>query len=186
MNANAQHVRDEWLALRCQAGEPEAFAELVQTMERPLLYFAQKLVNDECKALDVLQEVWLHAFLNIKRLEEPRHIRAWLYRQTHGLAIDRIRKDVASERREQQHAEFRAEATEDPSFDEEDAAEVHAALNKLDIRQREVLVLHFLEDMSLAEIGGILDCPEGTVKSRLHYAKKALHSLLRGQNNEQH
>jgi DNA-directed RNA polymerase specialized sigma24 family protein len=47
-------------------------------MVRPLLYFAQKLVNDESKALDVLQEVWLKAFQMIGRLEKPRLVRAWL------------------------------------------------------------------------------------------------------------
>ena len=62
MNAAAKQVRDEWIALRCQHGEPEAFGDLVREMERPLLYFAQKLVNDQDKALDVLQEVWLKAF----------------------------------------------------------------------------------------------------------------------------
>jgi RNA polymerase sigma-70 factor, ECF subfamily len=68
MSAESRQVRDEWLALRCQHGEPEAFRELVAEMERPLLYFARKLVNDEGKAFDVLQEVWLKVFRTIRRL----------------------------------------------------------------------------------------------------------------------
>src|SRR5882724_1078441 len=79
MNANLQQARDEWIALRCQLGEPEAFADLIQEMERPLLYFVRKLVNNEDKALDVLQEVWLKAFRTIRRLENPQSVRAWLY-----------------------------------------------------------------------------------------------------------
>src|SRR4051794_6634477 len=110
MNASTKQVRDEWLALRCQRGEPEAFAELVRELERPLLYFAHKLVNDQDKALDVLQEVWLRAFRGLRRLENPGSVRAWLYRLTRGLAVDRVRRDAAEERRERAHAEERPEA----------------------------------------------------------------------------
>jgi RNA polymerase sigma-70 factor (ECF subfamily) len=185
MNANIRQARDEWIALRCQNGEPRAFADLVGEMERPLLYFAQKLVNDEDKALDVLQEVWLKAFQTIGRLEKPGLVRAWLYRLTRGLAIDRVRKDMAERRRVREHAEERTEMDDgaDPSFDEEDASVLHRALDSLEIQHREVLVLHFLEELTVSEIAGIVGCPEGTVKSRIYYAKRALHTALRGEDH---
>jgi RNA polymerase sigma-70 factor (ECF subfamily) len=185
MNASVQPTRDEWIALRCQHGEPEAFADLVREMERPLLYFVQKLVNDEDKALDVLQEVWLKAFQTIRGLESPRSVRAWLYRLARGLAIDLVRKEVASEQRERAHAEEKADNGEGPSFAAEDAAALHRALDKLDLRHREVLVLHFLEEMSTVEVGTVLGCPAGTVKSRLYHAKRALQSALRGETDGQ-
>lgn len=180
MNASVKQARDEWITLRCQHGEPEAFGDLVREMERPLLYFAQKLVNDEDKALDVLQEVWLKVFQTIRRLEKPRLVRAWLYRLTRGLAIDRIRKDAAEKRRESVHAEERVDSDEGPSFADEDAAALHRALDALDVRHREVLVLAFLEEMSITEMSAALGCLEGTVKSRIHYAKRALKEVLRG------
>jgi RNA polymerase sigma-70 factor (ECF subfamily) len=185
MSANVKKARDEWIALRCQHGEPGAFEDLVREMERPLLYFAQKLVNDEDKALDVLQEVWLKAFQTIRRLENPRLVRAWLYRLTRGLAIDRVRKDVAEERRESVHAEERVDPDEGPSFDDEDAVALHQALDALDVRHREVLVLHFLEEMTIPEIAGVVGCAEGTVKSRLYYAKRALQAALQGKRHGQ-
>ena len=185
MNASVRQARDEWIVLRCQHGEPEAFGDLVREMERPLLYFAQKSVNDEDKALDVLQEVWLKAFQTIRRLENPRLLRAWLYRLTRGLAIDRVRKDVAADRRERTRAEERLDSEEEASFDEEDASTVHRALDALDVRHREVLVLHFLEEMSIAEVSTALGCPAGTVKSRIHHAKRALKQALQGKSNGQ-
>ena len=100
---------------------------LVREFERPLLYFAQKLLNDEDKALDVLQEVWFKAFRSIGRLEKPSLVRAWLYRLTRSQAIDRIRKDMAEDRRERLYAEARADAGEETSFDEEDAGALHKA-----------------------------------------------------------
>jgi RNA polymerase sigma-70 factor (ECF subfamily) len=181
MNASIKQARDEWIALRCQHAEPEAFADLVRELERPLLYFVQKLVNDEDKALDVLQEVWINAFKTIRGLEEPRLVRAWLYRLSRGLAIDRIRKEAAQARHERAHAEEIGETdTTAPTFDDEDAAALHLALDAVAVAHREVLVLHFLEEMSVSEIAAILGCPEGTVKSRIHYAKRALRAALRG------
>jgi RNA polymerase sigma-70 factor (ECF subfamily) len=180
MDAELQQARDEWIALRCQHGEPQAFSDLVREMERPLLYFAQKLLGNEDKALDVLQEVWLKAFRTIRRLEHPRMLRSWLYQMTRGLAIDRIRKDQSNERLEHAYAEEATGAVEEPTFNVEDTSAVHRALDTLELKHREVLVLYFLEDMTIAEIASIVGCPEGTVKSRIHHAKSALKAALRG------
>jgi RNA polymerase sigma-70 factor (ECF subfamily) len=173
-------ARDEWLALRCQHGRPEAFEELVREMERPLLYYATKLLGDEGRALDVLQEVWLRALRSIRRLEDPRRLRAWLYRIAHGLVVDRIRHDASQARAEQARA-LAPDAAAEEAFAAEDAGAIHRALDALDARHREVLVLHFLEDMPLADVAAVTCCPVGTVKSRLFYAKQALREvLLRG------
>jgi len=182
MESTARQARDEWIARRCQLGEPEAFADLVREMERPLLYFAQKLLSNEDTALDVLQEVWLKVFRTIRRLENPRMLRPWLYGTTRGLAIDRVRKDQSDERLERAYAQQTVSAADLTSFDEEDAAAVHRALDTLPVEHREVLVLCFLEEMSIAEIASILGCPEGTVKSRIHHAKRALKAALQGAN----
>lgn len=180
MAATTQQLRDEWLALRCQHGDPSAFAELVAAMERPLMYFVAKLIGDQDAALDVLQEVWLKAFLKIGRLEKPQRLRPWLYQLARGLAIDRCRKAHAESRREQDHAIDHAAWTEESTFDIEDVDALHQALDKLDWKHREVLVLHFLEDLSIGEVAAIVDCPEGTVKSRLFHAKRALRVALGG------
>ena len=182
MESTASQARDEWIARRCQLGEPEAFADLVRELERPLLYFAQKLLGNDDTALDVLQEVWLKAFQTIRRLDNPRVLRAWLYRMTRGLAIDRIRKDRSDERLQRGYVEQAGTVAEEPEFDAEDAAAVHRALDALEVKHREVLVLCFLEDMTIAEIASVVGCPEGTVKSRIHHAKRALKAALQGAN----
>ncbi len=175
----ASRTRDEWVALRCQAGEPDAFRDLVALMERPLLYYATKLTGNAETALDVLQDVWLKAFRGIRQLQDPGALRPWLYRITHGLAVDRVRQQVARERAEEPDPTDFQESGE-PSFAEDDAAALHEALNALGLKHREVLVLYFLEDFAVAEIARVLGCSEGTVKSRLHYAKRALKEILLG------
>lgn len=173
----ASRARDEWIALRCQSGEPDAFQDLVAAMERPLLYYAAKLLGSEERALDALQDTWVRVFRGIRKLQDPGLLRPWLYRVAYGTAIDRIRKDASRQRAEEFHTEATPETVE-PDFENVDAAAVHQALDALDLRHREVLVLHFLEDFSVAEIAAVVGCPEGTVKSRIHHAKKAMKEIL--------
>jgi RNA polymerase sigma-70 factor, ECF subfamily len=172
-------THDEWIALRCQAGEPSAFEDLVALMERPLLYYATKLTGNAETALDILQDVWMRAFRGIRKLKDPGSLRPWLYRITHGMAVDRIRQHISRERAEEAHLTGFQE-TADPSFPEDDAAALHEALNELGLKHREVLVLYFLEDFPLAEIAMVVGCSEGTIKSRLHYAKRAMKEILLG------
>jgi RNA polymerase sigma-70 factor (ECF subfamily) len=179
MTASTQQTRDELLALRCQTGAAGAFAELVREMERPLLYFVAKVAGEPA-ALDVLQDVWLKAFRTIDRLAEPKRLRPWLYRLARGLAIDRVRKTRADALRESEHARELEGAGAEPTFDADDAAAIHRALDALPLPLREVLVLHFLEELPLAEVAAVVGCPEGTVKSRLHAAKRALRAVLGG------
>jgi RNA polymerase sigma-70 factor (ECF subfamily) len=173
-----ERARYEWLALRCQAGDPGAFEDLVAVMERPLLYYASSLTGNQDDGLDVLQDVWMRVFRRIGELREPAALRAWLYRLTHGVAVDRIRRNRSRERTEEEHyADFNE--AEEPSFAEEDAAAIHEALGEIGLKHREVLVLHFLQDLSMADIAQIVDCSEGTVRSRIFYGKKAMKEILK-------
>lgn len=170
-------VQYEWLALRCQSGEPGAFEDLIAVMERPLLYYAASLTGSVDSALDVLQEVWIKAFRGIRKLKNPGALRSWLYTITHGIIVDRIRGNVSREQAEKMQFEEVEEAQE-PSFAEEETAAIHWALTEIGLKHREVLVLHFLEDLSLAEIAAVVGCSEGTVKFRIHYAKRAMKEIL--------
>jgi RNA polymerase sigma-70 factor (ECF subfamily) len=156
-----------------------AFEDLVAIMERPLLYYATSLTGSRESGLDVLQEVWIKVLGGIRKLKNPSSLRSWLYSITHAVAVDRIRRNASRERAEQVDLEDFQEA-EEPSFADEDAAAIHLALGQIGLRHREVLVLHFLEDMSIAEIAEAVGCSEGTVKSRMHYARRAMKEVLSG------
>jgi RNA polymerase sigma-70 factor (ECF subfamily) len=155
-------------------------------MERPLLYFARSIVRDDEAALDVLQAVWMTAFRALRRLDEPAALRSWLYRVTRGHAVDHVRRDAARASAERSlalagEADEATPAQDEPRFDAEDAAALHRALGTLDVRHREVLVLHFLEDMPVDQVAAVVGCPPGTVKSRIYYAKRALKEALQRQ-----
>jgi RNA polymerase sigma factor (sigma-70 family) len=119
-------TQDEWIALRCQSGEPDAFEDLVAVMERPLLYYATKLTGNAETALDVLQDAWVSVFRGIRRLKDPGSLRPWLYRITHGIAVDRIRRNISIERAGEVHvAAFHESA--DPSFSESERTKASPA-----------------------------------------------------------
>jgi len=172
----------EWLALRCQSGETGAFDDLIAVMERPLLYYAMSLAGNEDAALDVLQEVWIRVFQGVHKLKDPAKLRSWVYSVVHGIAVDRIRRNRVRERAESVALEDFDEA-EEPVFAADDAEAIHAALEQIEFKHREVLVLHFLEDLKIAEIAEVVGCSEGTVKSRLHYAKRAMKENLKGKSD---
>lgn len=179
-NQGEDRVQFEWLALRCQTGDPEAFADLIAVMERPLLYYATSLTGSQDTALDVLQDVWLKVVRGIRRLKDPGSLKPWLYAITHGVAVDRIRRDYKRDKAEQSQLDD-AFNIEEPSFGEDDATAIRDALNRLGVKHREVLVLHFLQDLSILEIAVVVGCSEGTVKSRIHYAKRQLKQILEGE-----
>ncbi len=179
---NENRARYEWIALRCQSGDMSAFEDLVAIMERPLLYYATTLTGSQDVGLDVLQDVWIKVLHGIRKLKDPGSLRSWLYAITHGVAVDRIRRNTSRERAEQVELEDFQEA-EEPLFAVEEAAAIHLALSQISLTHREVLVLHFLEDMPIAEIAVVVECSEGTVKSRLHYAKRAMKEVLSGGNH---
>ena len=147
-------------------------------MESPLLYYLTKLLNDQGRAFDALQDVWLTAYRGFRSLHDPRALRVWLYRIAHGLAVDHIRSEMSRERAELVWAKS-PESSDEVSFEGEDAASVHRALDELDFKHRDVLVLHFLNDFPISAIASIAGCPEGTVKSRIYYAKRALKEALK-------
>jgi hypothetical protein len=66
--SRTSRTQDEWIALRCQSGEPSGFEDLVAVMERPLLYYASKLAGNVEAGLDILQDVWVKVFRDIRGL----------------------------------------------------------------------------------------------------------------------
>jgi RNA polymerase sigma-70 factor, ECF subfamily len=179
--AETERARDELLVIRCRQGEPQAYEELVQTMERKLFYYIRRFVGSDENAADVLQEVWLAAFAKIHRLKDAAALRPWIYRIAHDRAISLFRRDRTEPAAAAEPIEEVVEEAVEPDWNALDARRVHAALDELSDPHREVLSLYFLEGMTYAEIAHVTTAPMGLVKSRLHYAKKRLRCLLETQ-----
>jgi len=137
------------------------------------------ILADEADARDAAQDTFVTAWRQIGRLRDPERFDAWLQR----VAVNAARMTHRARRRRgvreipASHVGEMAELPVTASV-EIDARRLEAALGRLSIDQRSILALHHLEGRSLAELAEILDIPSGTVKSRLHTARQALHAAL--------
>ena len=167
------------VVLRCQAGDERAFAQLLATFGERTLRYLRGIVGDDAE--DVQQEVWLTVYRSISGLSNPGAFRTWLFQTTRHRALDYLRRrkrerelleDVASEI-------VAADVTEDSTpLDSIDESSLDQVLMAIPPPQREVLLLRYRDDLSYTEIAVVVGCPLGTVRTRLHHAKRRLEELL--------
>jgi len=146
-----------------QAGDSDAFARLMNRYEKRLLYYLRRIVPEGDWALDLQQEVWIDAFRGLPSLQIPEAFRAWIYRIARRKAARFIRTEKLNEKTADSLADSlpeddprKQEAAVEEPFDPE---LVHRALERLPQAEREVLVLHYLRDLSTQELAVVLDCP---------------------------
>jgi RNA polymerase sigma-70 factor (ECF subfamily) len=168
----------ELLILRCRRKDRSAQEELIRCWEKRLFYYIRRLLDDEEDAWDVLQETWLAVLSGVGSIKEPASLPTWLYRIARNKAMNRLRRKCAERHLSADEEDLSAIGTDDESVSLENAEYVHQALGRLSLPHREVLTLFFLEDLSLEEIAEVLQSAVGTIKSRLHYAKRALRLVL--------
>jgi RNA polymerase sigma-70 factor (ECF subfamily) len=166
---------------QARAGDAAAWDALFRRYQRPLHVYVYEMVHDEQGALDVVQETFIAAVRHIGGLADDAKFGSWLFGIAHQKCIQRWRR---WHREESLHEELAGTMTElgdspdDLLIRQEQEAEFMELLNHMPLPQRSVLLLHFVEDFSLEEIAGITGANVGTVKSRMHYAKKSLRKLM--------
>jgi RNA polymerase sigma-70 factor (ECF subfamily) len=176
MTDQAERIYERLLVLRCQTGDEDAYRELVGRFGPRLQYYLRKLTVRADRGDDLAQEVWLDVLRQLPRLKDAGAFTTWLYRIAHGKAMLEARRNGRLPQTTPD-VESIVDETEE-RFSPDDAARIHTALDRLEPHHRETLMLRFLEGMSYEQIGQIVGCPEGTVRSRIHYAKAALGRLL--------
>jgi RNA polymerase sigma-70 factor (ECF subfamily) len=133
-------------------------------------------------AEDVAQEAFLRAHRSFASIRDRERFRAWLVRTAFRLALDRIRGERRRARREEavaMEARLPADSAEDHAARGELRARVAEAVAALPEKLRLVTVLVAIEEQDLASVARLMELPEGTVKSRLHRARKELAEKLR-------
>jgi len=166
-------------------GKAEAWDTLFRRYQLPLYVYVFELLHHEQTSLDVVQETFIAAVRHIGSLRDDGKFGSWLFGIAHQKCIQHWRRQG----REEVSLEELPESPDEPenSPDEllirsEQEAEFMDLLNRLPVPQRSVLLLHFIEDFSLEEIAHVTETSVGTVKSRLHYARKALQKLWEEKN----
>ncbi len=169
---------DEWLVVRCQLGEADAFDALIARWHPPLWLYIRRMAGNDDAARDLTQELWVRVLRGLGRLRDASRLRAWLFGIARRLLMDRLRDKYAASVAADVDVETLA-AAETEVFDREaDIARLEAGLDTLPTVEREVLTLFYLRDLSLAEIAETLGVPVGTVKSRLFRARGMLRAAM--------
>jgi RNA polymerase sigma factor (sigma-70 family) len=159
----------ELLVIRCQLGERDAFAELVRAWHQPVWTYIRRMIGPD-QADDVAQEVWLAAMRGLPRLSQPESFVPWLFTIARRAVTNQLRAEYA---RPEVAAEIE-QAGPDPSELMTDRAELDTALSGVPLREREILILFYLDDLPLETCAEICGIPTGTAKSRLSRARRML------------
>ena len=176
----------DWeLVQKCQAGEIAAFQELVVRYYHKVFLVVLGVLNHQEDALEVAQETFLRAYKKIKGFRGGSAFYTWLYRIAVNLSIDFQRRQKRSpmEFREtlDDVIDEREESGRDPFCSlqsKEIGKKLVAAIDDLTPDHRAVIVMRAVQGLSYKDISRILGCSEGTVMSRLHYARKKLQEKL--------
>ena len=164
---------------RAQAGDHDAFAELVERHEAMVYSLAFHFFNDRSRAEEVAQDVFLQLYRNLGSLESESHVLFWLRQVTTRRCIDQVRRarmkavslDDAGELRVPDSSTSR---NADPFLDRR----LKKLIQELPDLQRAVVTLRYQEDLDPSEICRIVGLPVNTVKSHLHRALQALRKRL--------
>lgn len=178
---------DGELARQALAGSQEAYRTLVSRYASAAVNMAARLVHDRALAEDLAQDAFVRAFSRLRTYDPERRFSAWFFRILHNVAIDYLRrKRVPSlSLDELQQGGYPDPPSEDPGasphVDVERkalAAALDDALRRIRTEYREAIVLRYQQGLTMDEIAGVLDLPEGTVKTYLHRGRKELATIL--------
>jgi RNA polymerase sigma-70 factor (ECF subfamily) len=171
-------------------GDQNAFGEIVEIYKNKVYQICYRMLGNRHESEDVAQETFIRAYVNINTFNQDLKFSTWLFRIATNLCIDRIRK-----KKPDFYLDAEVSGTDGltlysqiPSDAESPDAEVESLelqeivqkeILKLPEKYRSVIVLKYIEELSLNEISEILNLPLGTVKTRIHRGREALRQQLR-------
>jgi RNA polymerase sigma-70 factor (ECF subfamily) len=154
-------------------GERTAFADLIDRWHPPLWRYLRRLADSDATADDLVQDTWVRVLRGIAGLRDATRLRPWLFGIARRIAMDRLRALYARPVADEAALDELAAPEVDAGL-EADLAALEAGLSSLPVRERETLALFYLRELTIEEIGTLLELPDGTVKSRLFRARQML------------
>ena len=180
---------EEKLIKKIKKGDRDAFAELVELYKDKIYQVAYRLVGNAQEAEDVAQETFLRVYANLDHYDPTYKFSTWVYRIATNLSIDQLRKrkQVYSIDKEAPGADgidwHDRLADQQPNPEEQTLTgelqlQVQQAINSLSPKYRAIMILRYIEDLSLQEISEVVKLPISTVKTRIHRGRESLKKKL--------
>jgi RNA polymerase sigma-70 factor (ECF subfamily) len=171
---------DAELVRQVASGQILALEQLFARYQRQVYQLAFGITRNAETAEEVLQDTFYRLYQHAAQLDGGQPLLPWLFRVAANLAYNQARRrGFWSEPFHALAERLRVTALPEQIAEQHELqATVRAMLDELPPNHRAVLVLHYLQDYSIPEVAAILECPEGTVKSRLHHARKLLKGYL--------
>ncbi|ASS94445.1 MULTISPECIES: RNA polymerase sigma factor SigW [Bacillales] len=171
-------------------GDHNAFGEIVEIYKDKVFQICFRMLGNRQEAEDLAQEAFVRAYVNIRSFNIQMKFSTWLYRIATNLCIDRLRKKkpdyyLDAEVAGTEGLNMYSQIASDMAKPEEEVESlelqetIQVEIMKLPEKYRSVIVLKYIEELSLKEISEILDLPVGTVKTRIHRGREALRKQLR-------
>lgn len=181
------HQSDEALAKRVQEGDKEIFGILMERYEPKLLRYGKKFLATHDDIVDIVQDVFISTYQNIQNFDVSQRFSPWIYRIAHNAFVNGLKKNSYNPLLLVDFDTLISHtAYEDPAPLEREQAEmkkmIDRGLGELQPKYREVLILHYMEDMPYKEIADILQIPSGTVGIRIKRAKESLRAIYKDMN----
>jgi RNA polymerase sigma-70 factor, ECF subfamily len=183
-------LTEQRIIQRAQKGDRAAFSELVDLYKDKVYHISYRMLGNRQEAEDVAQETFLRVYANLDNYDPQYKFSTWIYRIASNLSIDAIRK-------RKKNLSLDAEITgadgavwhdrladagkgpEEELLTDELQEEVQGAIMGLNPKYRAVMLLRYIEDLSLQEISDVVGLPISTIKTRIHRGREALRKKLR-------
>ena len=173
------------LVAQAQQGDIAAFEQLVGAHYEALYAFGTALCNDPVEGADIAQEALIKAFRKIKTYRYAAPFKTWLLQIARNTFLDRVRHQRQLQAKVERYARVETQASppdpESQLLEQQQSAQIHAALEAVPMPFREVVILFDLHGHSYQEIAEVCSVPMGTVKSRLRRGRDALRRALADQ-----
>ena len=190
MSAGEDNSFELGLIARARKGDSDAYGRLVELHQDRIYASVLRIVRDEHRAFDIVQEAFVQAYRAIDTYEDRAKFSTWLYRIAMNLITSHHRYESAQKRGgDKGKTSLDVEGMPEPGAEERDPGDkaaageigviVRAAIDELEDEYREVIVMRDLQDLSYEEIADMLKVPPGTVRSRLHRGREKLKDKLK-------
>lgn len=169
------------LIISIRNGDSDAFAKLYDLYKNKAVRTAYLIIGNRASAEDAAQEAFVKCYLEIGKLQNPECFRTWFYRllvRTAWRYSEIEKRNVPVEDVFEESRPSGGRSTEQQYLDTETSNILYGQIRKLDKKKRTAVMLHYYSGLSTKEIAQVMGCLEGTVKSRLHFARKTLKSNL--------